>query len=114
MKVLNRSRRDRAAATFALLAVASLAVIAVESVLPFGSGLRSLTAIVALGAYTYFAGRAVRIWQGRGHPSLHRSAWRRHFLNETAALTSTTKWNGRQATSSVATHRPADARPRAG
>lgn len=82
MRVLDRSRRDKAAATFALLAVASLAVVAVESVLSLGSGLRSLTACAALVAYAYFSARAMRIWQGRGQPSLHRAAWRRHFLNE--------------------------------
>ena len=114
MKVLDRSRRDKAASTFALLAVASLAVIAVEGVLSLGSGLRSLTAIVALVAYAYFSGRAVRIWQGRGHPSLHRSAWRRHFLNEKDAGTSTAKRNGRQGRSLAAAHPPPDARPRAG
>lgn len=114
MKVLNQSRRDRAAATFALLAVASLAVIAVESVLSLGSGLRSLTAIVALVAYAYFSGRAVRIWQGRGHPSLHRWAWRRHFLNEKDAGISTAKRSSCPERSLAAAQPAADARPRAG
>jgi hypothetical protein len=82
VKVLDNSRRDKAALTFAVLAIASLASISAVALLSPRPGLLTLTAIAGIVGYSYFAGRAMRIWQGRGQPSLHRRAWRRHFLNE--------------------------------
>ncbi|MEO8347905.1 MAG: hypothetical protein ABI610_03250 [Acidobacteriota bacterium] len=82
MKILDASRRDAAAAAFALLAVASLVLILIASVVSMRGELRSAMAIAALAGYGYFAGRAMRLWQGRGHPSLRRPAWRRRFLGE--------------------------------
>jgi hypothetical protein len=81
VKVLDASRREAAAAKFALLAVASLALILIASVVSMRGELRSVMAIAALCGYAYFSGRAMRLWQGWGHPSLHRSAWRRRFLD---------------------------------
>jgi hypothetical protein len=80
VKVLNPSRRDALATTFALLAVASLGLIVIATVVSMRSEVRSLLAIAGLGAYAYFSGRAMQLWQGRGHPSLHRRQWRRRFL----------------------------------
>ena len=67
---------------FALLAIASLAFVVVAAVAPMRGELRSVLATAALVGYAYFAGRAMQLWQGRGHPSLHRRAWRRRFLDE--------------------------------
>jgi hypothetical protein len=82
VKVLDPARRDAAAAKFALLAVASLALVVIAAVVSMRGELRSVFAIAAICGYAYFGGRAMRVWQGRGIPSRHRSAWRRHFLNE--------------------------------
>ena len=70
--------------TFALLAVASLAFVVVAAVAPMRAELRSILAIAALVGYAYFAARAMPFWQGRGQPSLRRSAWRRRLRDDTA------------------------------
>jgi len=80
MRVISRSRRDSIAAAFTFLAVASLAPAGAAAAISMRAGFRSALCIAALVGYTYFAGQAVRLWQGRRCPSLRRSAWRRHFL----------------------------------
>ena len=82
MRVLTTARREAVAAKFGLLAVASLGLAVVAAVFSMPGVLRSALAGSALCGYVYFAGRAMVLWQGRGSPSLRRSAWRRHFLHE--------------------------------
>jgi len=57
-------------------------LIAIATVVPMHGEARSMLAIAGLGAYAYFSGRAMQLWQGRGLPSPHRPVWRRHFLHE--------------------------------
>jgi hypothetical protein len=82
VKILDPSRRDALAIRFALLAAASLLTIGVAAAVTMRGEVRSVLATAGLLAYAFFAGRAMQLWQGRGHPSLHRSAWRRRFLHE--------------------------------
>jgi hypothetical protein len=65
-----------------LLAVASLALIVIAVVISMSDELHAVLASLGVLAYTWFGGRAMRLWQGRGLPSLRRQAWRRHFLDE--------------------------------
>lgn len=82
MKVLSGSSRDAAAFRLSLLAVASLALIVMAVVVSMPDALREALAGLGVLAYTWLAGRAMRLWQGRGLPSIRRAAWRRHFLGE--------------------------------
>jgi hypothetical protein len=85
VKVLSGSSRDSAAFRLSLLAVAGLALIVMAVVISMPDELREAMAGLGVLVYTWLAGRAMRLWQGRGIPSLHRTAWRRHFLGEKSA-----------------------------
>jgi hypothetical protein len=76
VKILPASRRNAAAARLALLAVASLGLVAVAAAVPMSGALRSVLAGAALCGYAYFGGRAMEVLQGRGIPRWNRPAWR--------------------------------------
>ena len=80
MRVLATHRRDAAAARLALLALASLGLIAVAAAVQMRDALRTVLAGAALLGYAYFAWRAMELLQGRGSACPDRPAWRRHFL----------------------------------
>ena len=80
MRVLTTHRRDAAAARLALLAAASLGLVAAAAFLPIRDALRTVFAGSALIGYAYFAWRAMELLQGRGSVRPERPAWRRHFL----------------------------------
>jgi threonine/homoserine/homoserine lactone efflux protein len=82
MNVLSGSSRDAAAFKFSFLAVASLALIVIAAVISMSDELRAVLASLGVLAFSWLGGRAMRLWQGRGLPSLRRAAWRRHFLGE--------------------------------
>jgi hypothetical protein len=82
MRVLERPRRDAAAARLALLAFASLGLVAVAAAVPMRDALRTIFTGAALLGYAYFAWRAMELLQGRGSARPERPAWRRHFLHE--------------------------------
>jgi hypothetical protein len=82
VRVLTTHRRDAAAATLALLAVASLGLVAVAAAVSMRDALRTVLAGAALLGYAYFAWRAMELLQGRGSARPERPAWRRHFLHE--------------------------------
>ena len=65
MRVLATHRRDAAAARLALLALASLGLIAVAAAVPMRDALRTVLAGAALLGYAYFAWRAMELLQGR-------------------------------------------------
>jgi hypothetical protein len=85
VKILDSSRRDSLARRFALLAISCLSLIAAAAAVTMPDELRSVLATAGLAAYAYCSGKAMQLWQGRGQPSLHRSAWRRRFLHERTA-----------------------------
>lgn len=82
MRVLERYRRDAAAARLAFLALASLGLVAVAAAVPMRDALRTFFTGAALVGYVYFAWRAMELLQGRGSARSERPAWRRHFLGE--------------------------------
>jgi hypothetical protein len=80
MKTLTRSRRERIAIFYALLAFAAfVAGVAGAAMAEPGSN-PWIFPIAGLAGYVACASRALRIWQGRGAASLGRGAALRHRL----------------------------------
>jgi hypothetical protein len=71
----------------ALLALASLGLVAVAAAVPMRDAFRTVLTGAALLGYAYFAWRAMELLQGRGSAHPERPAWRRHFLDEKSDTT---------------------------
>jgi hypothetical protein len=81
VKILKRARRRALVRAYAAAAVLALGAGILPCLLFAPSLGIELAFIGGLIAFAYLSSKALRLWQGRGIPSLHRSeSWTRRFV----------------------------------